>query len=307
MSTSISGDVQFDSNTSSATSHCHKVDLQGSIGFDGEWVLRRFFCDGTGDTINLERRLEHFAEVEGTIEQKEGPVTVVEEEEEELPEYKHHAMVKQADLRPTEEQRFQDAAANARPDQPRTLRKRSRQHSHGTSIAGLSQVRLAGPKMSNRKRSREPSTLALKPELTHGLDNYNGDNESDEDKPPPPKRLSSNGRAISTAEVVPETGDANNDEQDGDVVGNVEVQAPAKKTRAKRAESVHKKEQKPKKATKKMPSNTAQEPKKNGRKFPNLPKLVEAEEDEVKGEDEFETVEEDREPQTVPKGEKKVG
>lgn len=299
MSSNLSGDIQLNSITSSAPDHCHKVDVQGSIGFDGEWVLRKFFCDGTGDTINLERRLADVTEVKESVALEEVPAT--DDDDDDLPEYRYHAIVPTAKIPRTEEQRFEDAVKAGLVDQPRTLRNQSRQHSQGAAVG---QVQATDSTVGNRKRTREPSIFAPKPELTESLDNI-GEDEPDEDKPPPLKR-SSNGRAMSRVKDVLAVDGANNDEQDGDVVENTKDQAPVKKARAKRAKLNTNKSPvaKSKKANKKNPGPGST---KTGRSLPKDPKQGEVDEDESQDEVDLKRGGEESGPQAASKKIKKVG
>ncbi|KAK4506732.1 hypothetical protein PRZ48_000465 [Zasmidium cellare] len=234
MSVNLSGEVQLNADGTSAASHSHRIDVVGSVGFDGEWVLRKFFCDGTGDTIHLERRLGIIDPAVEDLEEK-GTAT---------PEIVAKGLgwaKKRSDLIPkTLEQQLEDVMQAAKEGKPLVPRNRSRQVSYNNVAGQAGTASTDGPAVpaaTTRKRNRKQSMMEPDPKVPTIIeddDEDGSDDPPDEDQPPAPKRGRAGARTKATASTAP---------------GKAATTAKTKK---------------------KMPRAPTPKPSKKGARFPNL-------------------------------------
>ncbi|KAF2169862.1 hypothetical protein M409DRAFT_20276 [Zasmidium cellare ATCC 36951] len=200
MSVNLSGEVQLNADATSATGHFHKVDVLGSVGFDGEWVLCKFACDGTGDTINLERRLDGVAPIAEKPEAEEDTA------DEEVEQYPHHVVLPEDQIPMTKEQEYKELIEQATKGKSRPRRGQSRQDSH-INLAGESNLATtadaAASSKATKKRNRQPSTADPKPKADTTLDDDDGEDAPHEDQPPVSKKGRTNSRPKATASAAP--------------------------------------------------------------------------------------------------------
>lgn len=286
MSTNVSGEVQLNANPTSAPDHYHNVEVQGSIGFDGNWVLRKFFCDGTGDTIHLERRLdqEFIVEAAEPAEEESKPVLA-----------SGPGWVQQ----PPNYVAPKDWDANVPKRDLNVKGPKTRAASRQTGPSGTRAQSNAASLTARKDQTRDHPTV--EGEAAHSASGSL------------PKRKRSES-AIRTDD----DSNALNVERDEITAGAAEDQAAAQKGRAKRPRAAAKREPKTRKSTKKTTSKPTQELKKSGKLFQNLSPAPETsaptpqdegdqnEEDED-DEDDDEKAKEKQDRKTASKGRKKVG